>query len=267
MESTDVEAPAEEAPTRFEIEDPGGYAQYLLHSPAEIAAVLRALVQRRSLVSAYFNRGRSFLLTAVLELDMDAGELVLDCGREEETNRQALLAEQLLLTASVDQVKVQFKLGKLSETRQGGLPAFRAALPEELLRLQRREYFRLTTPVTRPVKFVSAIRRSDGSVLLVEASLLDISGGGIGLMAAPSLAALLQRGAVLPDCKVSLPDEGLLVAHLSVRNKLDVTTRGGSHYVRVGCQFIALPAARMSMVQRYITRVERERKARISGLS
>jgi hypothetical protein len=30
---------------------------------------------------------------------------------------------------------------------------------------------------------------------------------------------------------------------------------------------MALPAARMSMVQRYITRVERERKARISGLS
>jgi len=267
MEDTDLEPPTRQAPLHFEIEQPKDYGQYLLHSQVEIAAVLRALVQRRGLVSAYFNHGRSFLLTSLLDLDSEAGELILDCGRDAETNRQALLAEQLLLTATVDKVKVQFRLGKLSETLQAGLPAFRAALPDELLRLQRREYFRLTTPVTRPVKFVTAIRRSDGSALLVEASLLDISGGGIGLMAAPSLAAMLQRGAVLPDCKVTLPEEGLLVASLSVRNKLDVTTRGGAHYVRVGCQYIALPAARMTMVQRYITRVERERKARLSGMS
>jgi hypothetical protein len=65
---------------------------------------------------------------------------------------------------------------------------------------------------------------------------------------------------------MTLPDEGLLVANLCVRNKFDVTTRSGSRYIRVGCEFVSLPGARMSMVQRYITRVERERKARISGM-
>ena len=96
--------------------------------------------------------------------------------------------------------------------------------------------------------------------------MLDLSGGSVGLMATPSLAALLQRGAVLTDCKMTLPDEGLLVANLCVRNKFDVTTKSGSRYIRVGCEFISLPGVRMSMVQRYITRVERERKARISGM-
>jgi c-di-GMP-binding flagellar brake protein YcgR len=94
-----------------------------------------------------------------------------------------LLAEQVLLTTTVDKVKVQFTLGKLSETQSGGLPAFSAALPGQILRLQRREYYRLSTPLTKPVKFVATIRRTDGSALLAEASLLDISGGGIGLMA------------------------------------------------------------------------------------
>jgi len=86
-------------------------------------------------------------------------------------------------------------------------------------------------------------------------------------MATPSLAALLPSGAVLSDCKMTLPEEGLLVARLCVRNKFDVTTRGGARYVRVGCEFIDLPGARMSMVQRYITRIERERKARLSGMA
>lgn len=266
MENTDVQA-QQQAPLQFEIEQPKEYGQYLLHSKVEIAAILRALMQKRALISAYFNKNRSFLLTAVLAVDTAAGKLVLDYGRESETNRLALLAEKLLLTAAVDKVKVQFTLGKLSETQHAGLPAFSAALPDKLLRLQRRECFRLSTPITKPVKCTATIRREDGSTCLLEAPLLDISGGGIGLMAPPSLAALLQRGAIMSDCKVSLPDEGLLVASLCVRNKLDSTTRGGSHYVRIGCEFIALPGTRMNMLQRYINRIERERKARLSGMA
>lgn len=258
---------ADPARVHLEIERSDLFAEYLLHSPAEIAAVLRALVQRRLLLSAYFNHGRSFLLTSLLKVDVDAGELVLDGGRDEGVNRQALLAERLFLTTTLDKVKVQFIVGKLSETRNGALPAFSAALPDSILRLQRREYYRLSTPITRPVKFVATIRRADGSALLLDASLLDISGGGIGLMATPHLASLLQRGDVLHDCKMTLPGEGLLVANLCVRNKLEVTTRGGSRYVRVGCQFIALAGARASMVQRYVTRIERERKARLSGMA
>ena len=265
MEETDAQP--EETPLRFEIEQPDDYDQYLLHAKAEIVAVLRSLIQGRSLVSAYFNHGRSFLLTSVLKVDTESGEIILDCGREEAINRQALLADQLVLTAMVDKVKVQFALSRLAETQSAGRPAFRAALPDKVLRLQRREYFRLATPVAKPVKFVTTLKRPDGSAMLFEASLLDISGGGICLMATPSLAALLPRGGTLTDCRMTLPDEGLLVANLCVRNQFEVTTRGGSHYVRVGCEFIALPGARMSMVQRYITRVERERKARLSGMA
>lgn len=265
MEETDVQP--QETPLRFEIEQPDDYDQYLLRSRPEIVAVLRSLVQKRALVSAYFNRGSSFLLTSVLQVDTGSGQLVLDCGREEATNRQALLADQLILTAMVDKVKIQFTLSKLAETQSAGRAAFSAALPDKVLRLQRREYFRLSTPIAKPVKFVTTLKRPDGSALVVEASLLDISGGGVGLMASPALAALLPRAGMLTECRMTLPDEGLLVANLCVRNKFDVTTRGGSRYVRVGCEFIALPGARMSMVQRYITRVERERKARLSGMA
>jgi len=265
MEETDV--PLEGAALRFEIEQPEAYGQYLLYSRAEILAVLRSLVAKRALISAYFNHGTSFLLTSVLQVEASPGQLMLDWGREEAINRQALLANPLILTAAVEKVKVQFVLHQLVETQHAGRPAFLAGLPESVLRLQRREYFRLATPIAKPVKFVTTLKRSDGSTLVVEASLLDISAGGVGLMASPALAALLPRGTVLTDCKMTLPDEGLLVANLCIRNKFEVATRGGSRYVRVGCEYIALPGARMSMVQRYITRVERERKARLSGMA
>ena len=59
----------------------------------------------------------------------------------------------------------------------------------------------------------------------------------------------------------------LLVVTLTVRNQFDVTTRSGSRYVRVGCEFANMSAAKLTVVQRYITRVERERKARLNGFA
>lgn len=267
MDETEARLPARQETLPFEIEQPENYAQYILHTRAEIVAVLRSLIQKRSLLSAYFDQGRVFLLTSLLDVLPETSELVLDCGRDDTINHQALSVGKLVLTAMVDKVKVQFILNQISETLRSGRPAFRAALPDKVLRLQRREYFRLATPVAKPVKFVAVLARPDGTALVAETSLLDISAGGIGLMATRSLAELLPRGSVLHDCKMTLPDEGLLVANVCVRNSFDVTTRGGSRYIRVGCEFVALPGARMSMVQRYITRVERERKARLSGMA
>ena len=64
-----------------------------------------------------------------------------------------------------------------------------------------------------------------------------------------------------------LPEEGLLTVDLLIRNKFDVSTRTGYHFVRIGCEYIDISAQKRGMVQRYIIRIERERKARLSGLS
>ena len=42
--------------------------------------------------------------------------------------------------------------------------------------------------------------------------------------------------------RIDLPDEGLLVCNLVVRNAFDVTTKSGNHHLRVGCEFVDLPA-------------------------
>ena len=81
------------------------------------------------------------------------------------------------------------------------------------------------------------------------------------------MAELLSPGDVLHDCRIMLPGDALLNASLQVRNKFAVMTRTGYHFVRMGCEFLNLPAAKSGLVQRYIIRVERERKARLSGLT
>jgi len=266
-EESAIPAVPEQSPPRFELEQPDDYSQYLLYSKSEIVSVLRSLVQKGALITVYFDRGKSFLLTSMIALNPNTRSFILDLGSNEEMNRRALLAQKLILTTVVDKVKIQFSISGLTATQYDGRDAFIGTIPEALLRLQRREYFRLSTPIANPIKLAATIRRADNSALQVNLPLLDISGGGVGLMFATDQAQLLERGEMLKECKLMLPDEGLLVTSLCVRNMFDVTTRNGTRYVRVGCEYVGLTAARLAMVQRYITRMERERKARLDGLA
>ena len=252
---------------RVELEQPDDYSQYLLHSRTEILAVLRTLIQKGSMITVHFDQGHSYLLTSLLALSADKSEMILDVGSNEEMNQRALLVKKLIFTTLIDKVKIQFSLEKLTLTRHEGRLAFIGTIPDRLLRLQRREFFRLSTPIANPIKINAILRRSDGSALPLELPLLDISGGGVGLMVPLSLAPLFERGGLLGECRMMLPDEGLVLVTICVRNQFDVTTRNGSRYIRVGCEFVGLSAQRLNLVQRYITRVERERKARLNGLA
>ena len=266
MVETSVQAEAEQAPPQFELEQADDYSQYLLFSRSEILAVLRSLIQKNAMITVHFDQGHSFLLTSMIALVAENTGFILDIGSDDEMNRRALKAKKLIFTALIDRVKVQFSLDKIVATQYGGRQNFLGKIPDKLLRLQRREYFRLSTPIASPLKLRAALTRPDGSALQIEFPLVDISGGGIGLTVSLNQAQLFEKGNILNDCKLMLPNEGLLIASLCVRNLFNVTTRSGAHYVRVGCEFTDLPQARLTLVQRYITRVERERKARLNGL-
>ncbi len=266
MAETEVQGQTEQAPPRFELEQTDDYSEFLLHSKPEIVFVLRTLVQKRAMITAYFDHGTSFLLTALLSVNQEKNELVFDFGSDSEMNSSAQRAKKLIFSTTIDKVKVQFSLNKLTAAPYEGRPAFRAELPETLLRLQRREYFRLATPASSPVKCTISMKRADGSPLLAATQLLDISGGGAGLMIPPEQAGAYEKGVLLDNCKITLPEEGLIVTMLTVRDVFDVTTKSGNRYLRAGCEFVKLQGSYLTMIQRYITRVERERKARLSGM-
>lgn len=267
MTAMEIPADPEHIAPEFNLEKNNDYSKFLLHSRLEIIAVLRTLIQKGAMITAYFEHGKSFMLTSLIALSPDNSQIIFDVGSDHEMNSRALVADILVFTATLEKIKVQFTLNKLSATTHDGRPAFYGTLPDTLLRLQRREYFRLSTPIATPIKCIIPMTRADGSALIAEAPLLDISGGGVGLMIQPEQASAYERGMIFRECKISLADEGVLITTLRVRNAFDVTARNGSLYVRVGCEFIELQGSRLTLIQRYITRTERERKAQMSGMN
>lgn len=241
----------------------GEYNQYMLRTPAEIQLVLRGLFEHVSQITVFFNEGQDMLLTTLAHVAND--HLVLDYGPSAEMNRKALAADKHFCVTALEKVRIQFILRGFSQVEHEGRTAFRCVLPDELLRLQRREYYRLTTPIVRPLKCSIPIPRADG-VYLHEASVFDISGGGLGLSAPPE-GIPFEAGMDFPGCRIELPEVGFVTGTLRIRSVFEVILRSGTRLQRAGCEFVNLPGPMMTLIQRYIIKVERERKARESGMS
>jgi flagellar brake protein len=244
--------------------EPADYTQYLLHTKSEVLFVLRALQSAVDRITMHFNDGQDFLLTSVIAVD-DKG-LTLDIGSNTDMNQRALAADKLFCVTSHDKVRVQFLLRGLTRIETDLGHAFRAELPDAVLRLQRREYYRLTTPIARPLKCQIPMTAMDGTQHKVEVTIIDISGGGLAIMV-PPVGVEFTPDMEFPNCRIELPEVGFIIATLQVRNLFDVTLRSGGRVSRAGCQFLNLPGPMLTLVQRYIVKVERERKARETGLS
>lgn len=265
LESAAAEPAAAETPPAPPKEppllEPGDYAQFLLHSKSEILFVLRNLLEHVTQITIFFNEGKDMILTTLVSVD-DEG-VVIDYGASSEMNRKALTVDRLFCVASLQKVRVQFLLRGLAQVTYGGRPAFRAKLPTDLLRLQRREFFRLTMPITRPLRCKMPIE-GEGGEYTMDVNVVDISGGGLAIAVPEGVS--FEQGQEFRNCQLELPETGVVTTTLVVRNQFEITLRSGGRVKRAGCEFVKLPGAMLTLVQRYIIKVERERKARESGM-
>src|SRR5689334_9953822 len=130
------------------------HEKYRISSRNGILSALRLMVRNNSQGTCYFGEGESFFPTAILSLDSQRDEMLLDYGPDEEINQQALLAEKWNVVAFPDQVKIHFSCQHMGKVEFEGQNAFLVQIPASLLRMQKREYYRIATPTIAPVKCV-----------------------------------------------------------------------------------------------------------------
>jgi flagellar brake protein len=245
----------------FELSATPDDSRFLVDSSLEILRTFRGLITHREMVSAFFNAGRDLLLTTVLAIDPEAGSVVLDCGSNPQLNRRILDAEKIIFVTSLDKVKVQWVSHALESTLFEGREAFRIRVPQQILQLQRREYYRLTTPLINPL--ICRIPIPQGGV--VEVALADISAGGIGVIIAKPFGVMFEVGTLFSGCRVELPGTGTAEFTLSIQSIWEVTLKNGNKSLRAGCQFVDMRSGVQSLIQRYIIKLERERIANAPG--
>jgi c-di-GMP-binding flagellar brake protein YcgR len=230
--------------------------RYLVSHPRDIQRYLREVMEGKTIVAIYGENGKDFVLSTLLAVDEERNQLLMEQGVDATMNARLLAGTRCTIATTHDQVHVQFSGGPLQAVEAGGEAAFRIAMPRELLRLQRREYYRLVTSVLNPVKCL--INTAAG---LLETVVVDISIGGVGVLAYQD-GGLLKAGEAFHGCRIALPGTGEFALSLAVHNTFDITLKNGRLTHRACCQFIDLPPSVETAIQRYIIRVERERRAR-----
>jgi c-di-GMP-binding flagellar brake protein YcgR len=237
---------------------------YEVQSRREIVSLLRQIGEKNQLVRMLVQGEQDVCVTTVLEVDGDAGTIILDHSIDREQNARIVAACRVSCETSLDKIRILFRAEGLRETTWQGRPALCADLPPTLVRLQRREYYRMPTPVSNPVRALVPMPATLGGGTHAF-PLADISCGGIAILD-NKLMLGDAIGLVIEGCRIELPEIGPVTTSLQVRNTLDVPLLNSKTNRRLGCEFIDISRGNMANVQRYITRLERERNARLAGL-
>lgn len=247
-------------PVRYDEEE-----KYLLRGAREIGLVLQSLIAKRALISAYVSPRNHTFPTALISVSPEDGTLLIDGSANDAINRSVAEAHHLTCVSQLDRIHIQFRLSGLSPTLADGQVAFLADAPDRLLRLQRREFYRLQVPVVQPITCSIATGQRDGEPEYTELRVLDISGGGVAVVVPPD-HPLFKPYREFEDCLLRLPDTDPIPVRLSVRNLFRQLNQNGTETWRAGCQFTRLPRGADALIQRYIFRLDRQRSARERGV-
>lgn len=235
-----------------------------VESRREIIALLRGIGEKNQLIRMLIKGEADVCVTSVLDVDEAAQAVYLDCSIDQDQNRRVLASRQLSFETTLDKVRILFAAENVEATIYEGNPAFKIAIPATLIRLQRREFYRIATPVSNPVRVLIALPAELGGP--TSFPLADISCGGISILDNKMILGNAV-GKEYPDCRIDLPEVGAVATALQVRNSLDLTLLNNKSNRRLGCEFRNISRGALAAVQRYITKLERERNARIAGLS
>jgi c-di-GMP-binding flagellar brake protein YcgR len=241
--------------------------QFFVHNHKEIIQILADLAKRHEMLKLSFNDHHDSCLTNVISVDAHNNAVYLDVGIDEAFNSR-LTASHHVVFSKDDGIRIRWMSTHITLATLKDGKAIKIAIPQKLMRLQRREYFRLATPIVNPVPCVIPVSDAANPDLngIIELTLLDVSLGGIGAIAADPLDELLVVGASFDKCKISFPEVGETSLTLQVRNITPIVPKEGVVNHRIGFQFITPSRGNAGLINSYTHKLERQAIAVASKL-
>lgn len=229
-------------------------SQYTITSHAAMAQEFHTLIKHQDFLAVTFNQGRDSFITLILEADPEQGRLIFDVSSDKNLNQKLTCSTKNIFSGSPRGIKTQFTTKSAQLVTYEGRPAFLTDFPDSLLRLQHREYFRITSSVATPL-FCSFNTPKGKKIRLV---VDDLSIGGVGLLMAENEYQIGLRE-ILQECHIDSKDFEMVRFKLEVRGfKPFTNTTTGVRMVKMGCSFTDISKQDQVKVQRAIVNLERK---------
>jgi c-di-GMP-binding flagellar brake protein YcgR len=164
-------------------------------------------------------------------------------------------ADEVVAVAYLDSVKLQFDLHELVVVRGHGAAALQSAYPAEIYRFQRRGAYRVRT--LERSSPTAHLRHPALPEMLLPLRVVDVSIGGCALFV-PHDVPPLEPGTRLSSVRIELDADTRFETGLQLQHVTDI--QPGQRGVRIGCEWLRLPASAERTLQRYIDQTQKRRR-------
>lgn len=233
---------------------------FAVHNHKEIVFILEDLIKHRTVINLETEEGVS-LVTAVLEVSSDGGYVYMDISPDERINDKITDSKHVNFSTQTG-VKVRWYSTHLRLVELPDGNAFEMHTPAVVERIQRREYFRLSTPQgSKALICKIPVRDEDGDLSeYIDAVIVDMSVGGIGISIRGTPPPIFSQGAILEGCRITFPVVGVVPVNLRVCGIWQsIKTKSGEQMHHVGLEFTNLSRGAANVVQRYMIQLESEK--------
>lgn len=239
---------------------PADNSEFAIHNRKEIVFILNDLVKERAAINLGTQEGVG-LLTSVLTVSAEDNYVRLDASPDNRINDKIINSRKVNFSTQKG-VKVCWHASRLHRVSLSDGDAFSMAFPPVIERIQRREYFRLSTPQGSG----ALICKIPDEQNIIEATIMDMSAGGICASIKGALPASFSQGAQLAGCSIELQGIGIVPVGLRICKIWDALKTGsGVETRRIGMEFVNLSRGASNVVQRYMIDLEQEQINLIAG--
>lgn len=253
-----MQPPVSESSETLPASDPfASLEDFRITNPREVGSVLRQLMNRKDFLTVECSGRPHRIVTRILEVDLNVGIFIYDCSADQTYNQFLLDSEQSFFSATQNGVRIQFVNGRAQQHEFEGGFAFRSQIPESLYRMQRREFFRVETPLMEP--YLCTVQLPDKRQIVLD--IYDLSLNGVGLRSKDTTLDGLSIGTSLTNAVLDCSKLGTMETDLKIAYLHNI--RGHSDSIlHFGCRFVNFAKSKESVLQRMINFLELARRGR-----
>jgi len=223
----------------------------LTHSANEASLYIHKILKERCILVASSGDYDASIMTAIIDILDGEDEVVIDYSGAKDLDRLIRKSQSVDFSTSIDDINIFFSSGAVEDTVHQGRPAFKIKMPRSIHRVQRREAYRASPPLSeRP----ECVMESDDHTH--QATVINISIGGIRVLVQN---AAFKAGDVIERCRITTPigeiEAALEIVYVG-------KTLDGNGETQYGCKFKDASVSVESKLQRYVTYLQSKELAR-----
>jgi flagellar brake protein len=227
-----------------------GETEKITH-PGQIASLLKRVHDERALLTVTLPGSDNQYRSAVVEVDLVKGYLLLDELHPAEGHARLIEAKKLYAHTRLKGVDIGFA-GVLAESAsERGMALYKVPLPALIHYRQRRGSYRVHVGAGLAIP----VSLNDKDLLHLEGQLCDISAGGIGVRLKSEQPLSVDNGIVFSECDIRLPGNERIHSGLELRFVSPMDQR---NFVRLGGRFVGLERSDKKLVEQFVVSLERE---------